>query len=86
MANRHEEYTGLVRQNAIQMWQAHKNLQALATEWQAQNYTATLVIDPQGNNADVTVANLSSVVHDTTTAIEALMAAGHATNVTKLLE
>lgn len=86
MANRHEEYTRIVRQKAITLWQVQQDLKGLQAEWDAQDYTNTLVIDSGGDNADVTVPQLAAVVHDTTNAIETLMDNGHATNITNLLQ
>lgn len=86
MADRHEEYVRIVRQNATQLWQAYQALRSLKEEWNAQDYGNTLEIDPAGNNADIVVADVGAVIHATSDAIAVLMAAGHATNVTKLLE
>lgn len=86
MANRDEEYVRIARQQAIQLWNAYQSLKSMQDEWNAQDYGNTLVIDPGGNNADITPADVGAVVFATADAINTVMNAGHATNVTKLLE
>lgn len=86
MANRDEEYVRIARQKAIQLWNAYQDLKAMQDEWNAQDYGNTLTIDPSGNNADITAADVGAVVFATADAINVVMNAGHATNVTKLLE
>lgn len=86
MANRDEEYVRIARQKAIQLWNAYQDLKAMQDEWNAQDYGNTLTIDPDGNNADIAPADVGAVVFATADAIKVVMDAGHATNVTKLLE
>ena len=86
MANRDEEYVRIARQNAIQLWDAVQALKGLQAEWNAQDFGSTLVIDIDGNNSDVTVAQVGAVVFATTDAIDTLLLGGHATNLTALLE
>lgn len=75
-----------MRQNTIQLWQAYQAIRSLKDEWNAQDYGNTLEIDPGGNNADILPADVGAVVFATADAINGVMNAGHATNVTKLLE
>lgn len=86
MANRDEEYVRIARQKAIQLWNAYQDLRSMQDEWNAQDYGNTLAIDPGGNNADITPSDVGAVVFATADAIKVVMDAGHATNVTKLLE
>ncbi len=86
MANRDEEYVRIARQKAIQLWNAYQDLKSMQDEWNAQDYGNTLTIDPSGNNADILPADVGAVVFATADAINVVMNAGHATNVTKLLE
>ena len=86
MADRHEEYVRIARQKAIQLWGAYQDLKSMQDEWNAQDYGNTLTIDPGGNNADILPADVGAVVFATADAITVVMNAGHATNVTKLLE
>jgi hypothetical protein len=86
MANRHEEYVSIARQKAIQLWEAYQDLLSMQDEWAAQDYGNTLTIDPGGNNADILPADVGAVVFATADAIKVVMDAGHATNVTTLLE
>ena len=86
MANRDEEYVRIARQKAIQLWNAYQDLKSMQDEWNAQDYGNTLTIDPGGNNADILPADVGAVVFATADAINVVMNAGHATNVTKLLE
>jgi len=74
------------RQAARDLWNAYQQLLQYQAEWNAQDYTNTIEPDDfEGENAGLTVGNMSAVVFDTTNAIAADMAAGHATNVTNLL-
>lgn len=81
-----QDYYSNVRQAAQELWYAHHKLKGLQDQWNARDYTTTNPLpDGTGNNSDLTKADLSPVVFATTDAISTLMAAGHASNVARLL-
>lgn len=84
MTSREQEYITNVRAYARMIWDAYHALQAAQSEWVALDYTNTLD-DGTGANAEITKAQVSSVVNTTVDAIETLFGQGHATNIAKLL-
>lgn len=88
--NRHEEFASDVRQTARRLWESHQHLKALKDEYAAQDFgnpdpEIGLIIDPAGPNGGITPGELGAVLYATNDAIAALMAAGHATNITAVL-
>ena len=81
---RGQDYITIVRQNNRQLWDALNNLVALQREWQALDYGNTLP-DGEGDNTGVIPAEVGAVVFDTANALVAVLNAGHATNMAKLL-
>lgn len=81
---RQQDYYTLARTHARTLWEAIGELQSLQREWNALDYGNTL--EPgTGANTGIVAADISSVVFDTTNAMLSLLAAGHATNLAKLL-
>ena len=81
---RPQDYISVVRQNNKQLWDALNNLVALQREYNALDYGNTLE-DGEGDNTGITKAEVGAVVFDTANALAAVLAAGHATNMAKLL-
>lgn len=77
-------YTDAVRDHTIQFWESFQFLKSQQAEWTAQDYANTLEVG--ADNADVTVVQVGAVVFDTVAAVQTVMDAGHATNVTNLLK
>lgn len=83
MAREQDFYT-LARQNNKAIWDALNALVALQREWNALDYGNTL--EPgAGANAGLTDTEVGAVVFDTANAFVAVLAAGHATNMARLL-
>ena len=81
---RPQDYISVVRHNNRQLWDALNNLVALQREYNALDYGTTLP-DGEGDNMGITKTEVGAVVFDTANALVAVLAAGHATNVAKLL-
>ena len=81
---RPQDYITLARQNNKQLWDALNNLVALQREYNALDYGTTLP-DGEGDNTGITKAEVGAVVFDTANALAAVLAAGHSTNMAKLL-
>lgn len=81
---RGQDYITIVRQKNRALWDSINELQALQREWQALDYGNTLP-DGEGDNAGVVPLEVGAVVFDTTNAMIAVLNAGHATNMAKLL-
>lgn len=83
MAREQDFYT-LARQANTAIWDALNDLVALQREWNALDYGNTLEPGAE-SNAGLTDVEVGAVVFDTTNAFLAVLAAGHATNMAKLL-
>jgi hypothetical protein len=81
---RDADYITQVRRLNRQLWEAIINLQECQTQWNALDYGNTLP-DGSGGNAGITAAQVGAVVSDTANAFVAVLEAGHATNMAKLL-
>lgn len=81
---RAQDYITEARQLNRQVWDGINELVALQREWNALDYGNTLD-DGEGDNADVSAAEVGSVVFDTANAFVAVLGAGHATNMARLL-
>ena len=81
---RGSDYITLARQYNRQIWEAINNLKSLQREWNALDYGSTLDAGI-GANAGILPAEVGSVVFDTADAMIAVLDAGHATNMSKLL-
>lgn len=84
MATRDQLYITIVRQHNRQIWDGINALLALQREYNALDYGTTLE-DGTGENAGITHAEVGAVVFDTANALQAVLAAGHSTNMGKLL-
>lgn len=82
--SRDQDFITEARDNARKIWEAITALKGLQREWTALDYGTTLV-HGEGENSKLNVANVGSVVFDTTNAIEEVLNAGHATNLGRLL-
>jgi hypothetical protein len=84
MAQREQDFYTLARAANKAIWDGINALVALQAEWNALDYGTTL--DPgEGANEGLTKTEIGAVVFDTATALRATQAAGHATNMAKLL-
>ena len=81
---RQQDYITIVRQTNKQLWDAINTLQTLQREWNALDYGSTLKLG-EGENSEINSLEVGSVVFDTTNAFIAVLNAGHATNMAKLL-
>jgi hypothetical protein len=84
MANREQDFISEVRQATQQIWENINTLKGLQREWTALDYGTTLDAGV-GQNEGVTSVEVGAVLFDTTTALEGVLNAGHATNMAKLL-
>jgi len=84
MAGRQQDFYTLARNHSKAIWDGINALVALQREWQALDYGNTL--EPgAGANAGLTDTEVGAVVFDTANAMVAVLAAGHATNMARLL-
>lgn len=81
---REQDFITLARQQNKAIWDGINALVAMQREWNALDYGNTLD-DGLGENADYTADEIGAVVFDTANAFVAVLAAGHATNMAKLL-
>jgi hypothetical protein len=81
---RDADYISRVRQLNRMVWDAIINLQECQKQWNALDYGNTLP-DGSGNNDGITAVQVGAVVSDTANALVAVLDAGHATNMAKLL-
>jgi len=81
---RGQDFITLARQQNKAIWDGINALVALQREWNALDYGNTL--EPgAGANAGLTDTEVGAVVFDTANAMVAVLSAGHATNMAKLL-
>jgi hypothetical protein len=81
---RQQDYYTLARNHNKAIWDGINALVALQREWNALDYGNTL--EPgAGANLGLTDAEVGAVVFDTANAMVAVLNAGHATNMAKLL-
>jgi len=81
---RGQDFITLARQHNKAIWDGINALVAMQREWNALDYGNTLP-DGEGGNADYTADEIGAVVFDTANALVAVLAAGHATNMSRLL-
>lgn len=81
---RDSEYYDKVRQANKALWNAINDLQELQMQWNALDYSNSLS-NGVGTNEGLTKTELGAVVFDTANAMKAVLNAGHATNMAKLL-
>lgn len=81
---REQDFITEARQHARNLLNAQLALESLQTEYNALDYGTTLD-DGEGDNTGITKTMVGAVVFDTANAIRAVLAAGHATNLAKLL-
>ena len=79
MAGRQQDFYTLARNHSKAIWDGINALVALQREWQALDYGNTL--EPgSGANAGLTDTEVGAGVFDTSNAMVAFLAGGHATN------
>lgn len=84
MAGRQQDFYTLARQHNKAIWDGINDLVALQREWNALDYGNTL--EPgAGANEGLTDTEVGAVVFDSANAFVAVLGAGHATNMAKLL-
>jgi hypothetical protein len=81
---RSQDYITLVRQHNKAIWDGINNLVSLQREWNALDLGSTLP-NGEGENAGITPTEVGAVTFDTANAFVAVLNAGHATNMAKLL-
>ncbi len=84
MANRHQDYISTVRAANKSIWDGINTLVSAQREWNALDYGNTLPVG-EGGNDGITKTQVGSVTFDTANALVAVLGAGHATNMAKLL-
>ncbi len=84
MANRHQDYISTVRAANKAIWDGVNTLVALQREWNALDYGNTLPVG-EGENDGINKTLVGAVTFDTANALVAVLGAGHATNMAKLL-
>ena len=84
MANRQQDYMTLAKQHNKAVWDGINALVALQREWNALDYGNTLP-DGEGFNEGIVRSEVGAVVFDTANAMVAVLSAGNATNMAKLL-
>lgn len=82
--SREQDFYTLARQHNTAIWDAINALVGLQREWNALDYGNTLD-DGAGANEGLTKTEVGAVVFDTANALVAVLNAGHATNMAKLL-
>jgi hypothetical protein len=81
MAARQSDWISLVRQQSTTLIETVDALNALRSEYDALDYGNTLTDDDfAGANEDVTIAEIQAVIGTTLDALNALLQAGHGTN------
>ena len=86
LSNQKEGFVVRLRMASTKVIDGVNELDALKREWDRMGYSSSLgnedIVD---ENAGITNTNCADVIGTTLTAIEALLAAGHGTNLHKLL-
>ena len=81
---RGQDFITEARRHNKAVWDGINALVALQREWNANDFGTTLP-DGTGDNAGLERAEIGAVVFDTANAMVAVLGAGHATNMAKLL-
>jgi hypothetical protein len=84
MTIRHQAYMDQVKGLNRQVWDGIHTLLAMQAEWNALDYGSTMEAG-SGTNEGITPAEVGAVVFDSANALKAVLNAGHATNMAKLL-
>lgn len=80
-----DEYITLVRGLASQLWDTMIRLRALQAQWNALDYSNTL-LNFTGNNEGLVAADIGAAVFATADELKLrILDTGHATNLSKLL-
>ncbi len=82
--SREQDFITLARQHNKAIWDGINALVAMQREWNALDYGTTLN-DGAGANEGLTKTQIGAVVFDTANAFVAVLNAGHATNMSRLL-
>ncbi len=81
---RQSDYISEARDLTRQLWDAINGLAVLQREWNALDYGNTLT-EFSGQNESLSAPEIGAVVFDSANAMVAVLNAGHATNISKLL-
>lgn len=81
---RQSDFITEARQANQKIWDGINELIALQREWNALDY-GNVLQDGEGANAGYTKSEVGAVVFDSANAFVAVLGAGHATNMAKLL-
>lgn len=81
---REQDFYTIVRQHNKEIWDGINALVALQREWNALDYGSTLPAG-EGENEGLTQVEVGAVTFDTANAFVAVLNAGHATNMARLL-
>jgi hypothetical protein len=84
MATRGDTYVTNIRTSVKAFWESYLFLLSQQEEWNAQDYGTTLAAQLE-INSDVTAAQVGSAVFDAMNAVNTVMDAGNATNLTNVL-
>lgn len=84
MSARQSDFITEARNETRKIWEAYNNLKSMQLESTALDYNTNLV-DGVGENEGITKAQVIAVVHTTTDALGVFLAAGHGSNLAKLL-
>lgn len=82
--SREQDFITEAREHNRAVWNGINALKALQREWNALDYGTTLD-NGTGDNTGITAASVGAVVFATTDALIAVLDAGSATNMSKLL-
>jgi hypothetical protein len=82
--SREQDYITAARASNRKIWDGINELIAAQREWGALDYGNTLDAG-EGANAGIAAADVGAVVFDTANALVAVLNAGHATNMARLL-
>ena len=84
MSSQHQQFYDAVRTANQNVWQSLHDLLTLQSQWDALDYSNTLT-DGEGAHLGITKTELGAVTFATADAMKAVLDAGHATNMAKLL-
>jgi len=80
-----DDFITKVREANRKIWNSLLELKGYQQQWGALDYGTTLEQSTEGSNAAILPADVGSVVFATSDAFTAVLNAGHATNMAKLL-
>lgn len=80
-----DDFVTKVRDVNRRLWDNMLELKGYQTQWGALDYGTSLQQSVEGENKDIAPGDVGAVVFATSDALSAVLAAGHATNMAKLL-